>query len=85
MAATTAAAMVNGFHTPSTSSKPIQLAFPMPHAPQVHINVHLTILQHCILFFLTATGAEISEGGTSMGSFVYAMPNVRIQISLQTP
>ena len=73
----TTAAVVNGFRPPSSPSKPIELAFPRPHAPQVRINVHLTVLQHCIMLFLTTSGAESSGAGANMGSFVYALPNVR--------
>ncbi|KAF2104139.1 hypothetical protein NA57DRAFT_50984 [Rhizodiscina lignyota] len=76
------ATMTNGFHASSSPSKPAQLSFPMPHAPHVRINIHLSILQHCILLFLATSSVESGEGGCSMGSFVYALPN---RLSPSTP
>ncbi|KAK3062667.1 hypothetical protein LTS18_003594 [Coniosporium uncinatum] len=65
----------NGTHAPSTSSKPIQLALPLPHAPHSRIHIHLTILKNSLLLFLSTSSAESGSTLAPMGSLVYAMPN----------
>lgn len=69
-----ASTITNG--TESASVKPVQLSFPLPRSPQTRIHMHLTVLTTSILLFLTTTAADASSGGSPMGSFVYAMPNV---------
>ena len=67
--------LANGVHD---ESKPIELAFELPHSPGLRINLHLTIKATSILLFLTSTHAESSQSTASMGSFVYAMPDVSL-------
>lgn len=66
--------MTNGT---SPSAKPIELAIPLPHAPGSRIHIHLTVLATAIMVFLTNTSYESTGTAAAMGSFVYAMPDVR--------
>jgi hypothetical protein len=58
------------------SVKPIELSFPLPKAPETKIHVHLTINTTSIVLFLaTVYGGDVPTGA-SLGSFVYALPDV---------
>lgn len=72
--------------------KPVQVKFLISDdSPGQYINIHLTIQSHALILFVTSTdsfgGADVSAndqaadatGGrlASLGSFVFAMPNVR--------
>ena len=57
------------------STKPIQLSFPLPRAQATRIHLHLTIREKSLVLFLTTASGE-SSSSTSLGSFVYALPNV---------
>lgn len=59
------------------ANKPVELAIELPQSPGMRVNLHLTTLENSILLFLTSTSAEAGQGAASMGSFVYAMPDVR--------
>lgn len=59
------------------AAPPIELAFSLPQSPQVRIHVQLTILKNSLLVFLTTTSPESPPTSCVLGSFVYAMPNVR--------
>lgn len=62
----------------NASHAPIEVAFPLPKAP--HTNVHLQLTDNgtnLVLFLTTAT--PDSPSVTTMGSFVYAMPNVSFE------
>lgn len=65
--------VVNGLES---SNKALELAIDLPHSPGLRLNVHLTILANCIMLFLTSTSSETGPGAVSMGSFVYALPDV---------
>lgn len=65
--------VVNG---EQSSQKPIELAIALPHSPATRINIHLTILATTIMLFMTTSDLGSSQGGTAMGSLVYAMPDV---------
>lgn len=67
------APVANGVHD---DSNPTELAFDLPHSPGLRINLHLTVKATSILLFLTSTNADSSQSAASMGSFVYAMPDV---------
>jgi hypothetical protein len=54
----------------------IQVAFPLPNAPHTRVHLHFTHHAHAIVLFLTTAG-EGSSSTSSLGSFVFAMPNVR--------
>ena len=64
--------LTNG--TPGTPA-PFQLSFPLPNAPQTKIHLHLTNQKHALLIFLTTTG-DAGAGPSTLGSFVYSIPNV---------
>jgi hypothetical protein len=57
------------------SSAPIQISFPLPNAPQTRVHLHLTNQKHALLIFLTTTG-DAGAGPSTLGSFVYSIPNV---------
>jgi hypothetical protein len=58
-------------------AKPIEVAFPLPRAPQTNIHLQLTDNQTSIVAFFTTTTSD-SATSAPMGSFVYAMPNVNV-------
>ncbi|KAI6875521.1 hypothetical protein KC343_g1232 [Hortaea werneckii] len=64
--------VVNG---EKNSQKPIELAIALPYSPATRINIHLTILATTIMLFMTTSDLGSSQGGTAMGSLVYAMPD----------
>ena len=59
---------------------PISVSFPLPRAPQTNIYLQLHNNGPNILIFLTTSTLE-STAAVSMGSLVYAMPNVRLYIA----
>jgi hypothetical protein len=65
--------------TPSLAPiEPLSLSFPVPRHPHLNLQVHLTLLEHCSMVHLTTS--TIGEGASThapLGSFVYAMPDVR--------
>lgn len=63
--------------TASTSGRPIQLSFPLPKAPETRIHIHLTIQATSVLLFLTTTANGDTSTTVPLGSFVYALPDVR--------
>lgn len=70
-----AKSLANGVHD---ESRPVELAFELPHSPGLRINLHLTVKASSILLFLTSTNTDASQSVASMGSFVYAMPDVSL-------
>jgi hypothetical protein len=69
--------LTNGTGPKSSMTEPIQFSMPLPNAPGSRIHTHLTILATSILLFCTSTTAEYSSVAVpSLGSFVYAMPDV---------
>ena len=70
-----ASAVANGASDGYCSNKPIEVAFPLPRAPQSNIHLQLHNNGPNILLFLTTSTTEASSSA-SLGSFVYAMPNV---------
>jgi len=67
-------AVTNGIHE---STKPIELSINLPGNPGTKIHLHLTILATSLMLFLTSSSLDSAQGGAAMGSFVYAMPDVR--------
>jgi hypothetical protein len=53
-----------------------QFSFPLPNAPQSRVFVHVTVYQQALLIFLSSS-SEGAAAPSNLGSFVYAMPNVR--------
>jgi hypothetical protein len=75
--------LTNGTGSMSNTTEPIQLSMALPNAPGSRIHTHLTILATSILLFCTSTTAEFSTAPVpSLGSFVYAMPDVCISQTL---
>lgn len=63
---------------------PIQLSVPLPRSLDTRIYIHLTIKAKAILLFLTTASAEEASAPTPLGSFVYALPDVRLSLSIPT-
>lgn len=70
---------MNGAQPPN---KPIELSIGLPHCPGTRIYIHLTILATSLVLFITSGGIEAGQSGAAMGSFIYAMPDVRGQDTL---
>ncbi|ORY13421.1 hypothetical protein BCR34DRAFT_481064 [Clohesyomyces aquaticus] len=66
--------MANSLPDSTASSKPIEVAFPLPKSPHTKIHLQLTHNGTSLLIFLTTSSPE-SSSAASFGSFVYAMPN----------
>src|SRR5881394_2882060 len=58
------------------SWKPVELSFPLPKAHQTNVHLHITIQTHVILIFLTTTTNGDTSTPASLGSFIYALPDV---------
>jgi len=65
----------NGTHAKDT---PIELAIALPHNPGTRIHLHLTILATSIVLFIASANIDAGQAGAALGSFVYAMPDVRL-------
>lgn len=65
---------INGTHD---GQEPIELSLGLPHSPGTRIYLRLSISAASIVLFLTNAGIDGGQGGAAMGSFVYAMPDVR--------
>ena len=65
----------NGIHP---SSKPFELAITLPQSPGTRIHLHITVLASSLMLFLTSASMDGGQAGAAMGSFVYAMPDVRL-------
>ncbi len=61
------------------SFTPIEISLPLPKHPHRNLHAHLSLLGNCTMVHLTTTDIDQGEGSSlpSMGSFVYAMPDVR--------
>lgn len=60
------------------AGKPIELAIPLPNAPQTKIYIRLTISATSILLLLTTVFGGENAIKPTLGSFVYALPDVSI-------
>lgn len=58
------------------SLHPKQMSFPLPLTPHTTLHVQTTRLETSSLIFLTASDPSNSTSTSSLGSFIYAMPNV---------
>lgn len=63
----------------AAAATPLQISFPLPNTPNTKVHLSLSRLSHAILLFLT-TSSSSSAGTTPLGSFVYAIPNVRLPL-----
>lgn len=66
--------------SPSPTLHPKQLAVPLPLTPHTILHIQITTLDTSNLIFLTSTDPSTSGSLSTLGSFVYAMPN-RLQPS----
>jgi hypothetical protein len=55
----------------------IELSFPLPKAPDTNIRLRLTVQPTSILLFLTSASNGDIATAPPLGSFVYALPDVR--------
>ncbi|KAL6157531.1 hypothetical protein ACJQWK_06271 [Exserohilum turcicum] len=60
------------------SDAPIEVSFPLPKAPATNIHLQLTNNGPNLVVFLTTASPESASASAPLGSFVYAMPNVRV-------
>ncbi|KAI4123793.1 MAG: hypothetical protein LQ338_005097 [Usnochroma carphineum] len=60
---------------PSPTLHPTHLAIPLPFSPHTTLHLQITRLETSNLIFLTSTDPSTSGSLSSLGSFVYAMPN----------
>ena len=58
-------------------ARPIELSFALPKAPETKIYLHLTIRKTSLLLFLTTAMNGDRSTAAHLGSFVYALPDVR--------
>jgi hypothetical protein len=58
-----------------SSGRPIELSFPLPKSPDTRIYIRLTI-QATSLLLTTAMNGDTSRAAP-LGSFVYALPDVK--------
>lgn len=56
----------------------LQLALALPRNQQMTMHVHLTFSRTNAMILLTTATTGEAAGLAPMGSFVYAMPNVRV-------
>jgi len=62
-----------------------QLSFPLPRSLDTRIYVHLTVRAKSVLIFLTTAATDDMGSPASMGSFVYALPDVSCCSALLIP
>lgn len=65
--------------TASTMGETVEFSLPLPRALDTRIHAHLTLRDRSITLFLTTAAADDQSVPPSMGSFVYAIPDVRPQ------
>lgn len=59
-----------------TVAKPVELAIPLPNNPTVQIHLHLTLYANSLTLFLTTSTPDTNASiPTTLGSFIYAMPD----------
>ena len=58
------------------TSETLQFSIPLPRSLDTRIYAHLTVKSKSVLLFLTIATADEASAPASMGSFVYALPNV---------
>lgn len=62
----------------SSAPKPIEISFALPNALQTKIHLHITNQSHSLLVLATTIDPSMSSSGLApLGSFVYALPNLR--------
>lgn len=59
-----------------------QLSIPLPRSLDTRIHIHLTVKAKTATLFLTSTTQDEPSSTAALGSFVYALPNVRLPLNL---
>ena len=62
---------------------PIELSIGLPSNPGTRIFIHLDILQACLTLWVASAALDAGNAGAAMGSFVFALPDVRTSSSQQ--
>lgn len=62
----------------ATMSEVVEFSLPLPRALGTRIFAHLILRDRSIMVFLTTAAADEQSVPPSMGSFVYAIPDVRL-------
>ncbi|RKF57189.1 hypothetical protein GcM3_190028 [Golovinomyces cichoracearum] len=57
------------------STRPIELSFTLPKAPGTRVYLQITTRTTSVIVFLTTRGDYDSHSLSSLGSFVYALPD----------
>lgn len=63
-------------------NEPLQVSFPLPRSIDTRVFIHLTIKAKAITLFLTTANQDEPSSPAAMGSFVYALPDVRHSFNL---
>lgn len=61
----------------AATSEVVEISLPLPRALDTRIFAHLTLRERSVTVFLTTATADEQSAPPSMGSFVYALPDVR--------
>lgn len=61
----------------TAKSSPVELSIPLPHSLDTRIYIRISTQTKAIMISLTTASADEGGAATPMGSFVYAMPDVR--------
>lgn len=69
----------------AATSEVIEFSLPLPRALDTRIFAHLTLRERSVTAFLTTAAADEQSVPPSMGSFVYALPDVRSHPSHLSP
>lgn len=67
-----------------TGTKPIERSIILASDPGTRIHLRLTVLAASLTLFLTSAVLDAGQTGSSMGSLVYAMPDVSAMYSSGT-
>jgi hypothetical protein len=62
-------------------NRTMELAMPLPSAPETRIHVRLDVQAKAVVVFLTTAQLDDSAP-VPIGSFVYAIPNVGVSVVL---
>ena len=68
----------------ANQTETFQLSFPLPRSLDTRIYVHLAVRAKSVMIFLTTAAADDMGSPASMGSFVYALPDVSRPSPLRT-
>jgi len=55
---------------------PLQLSFTLPSSPDIKVHLQLTNISKTLLLYISTSTVGAPSAGASLGSLVYALPNV---------